>query len=86
MTRTLRKLVIIGLIFALCMVAIPGVFAADGNRGNHEAIWKAPQHAEFGVDSGQDWGALISSIANTMNGVSEGVHLAKDQPVPGQNK
>jgi hypothetical protein len=78
-----RKLILLGLVLALCMVMVTGG-AAD--RGNHEAIWKAEQHAVFGVESGSEWGALISSIANTMNGVSEGVHEAKDQPVPGQNK
>ena len=80
----LRKLFILGLVLALCMAVIPGVLAVDGNRGNHEAIWKAPQHGS--LESGQQWGPMLSEIANTMNGVSEGVHEAKSKPVPGQNK
>ena len=85
-----RKLVILGLVLAICMATIPGVLATEGNRGNHQAIWKADPHQDFQdfgpIESGRDWGAMISSIANDMNGVSEGVHDAKNQPVPGQNK
>jgi hypothetical protein len=87
----LRKLVILGLVLALCMAVIPGVLAADGNRGNHEAIWKSPQHGS--LESGQQWGPMVSEWARAQTdnpenpmGVSEGVHLAKGQPVPGQNK
>lgn len=79
----IRKLVLLGLVLTLCAVLITPAAADEDNRGNHEAIWKAPPHGS--LESGSDWGPMVSAQANEMNGVSEGVHEAKDQPVPGQN-
>jgi len=82
---------------ALVFGASHGALAAD--RGNHEAIWKANQHLTFvaeepcdglAVADGSDWGGLVGCMASDdqlkPSGVSEGVHLAKDQPVPGQSR
>lgn len=73
-------------VIGLLAASASGAAAAD--RGNHEAIWKSPQHGSLA--SGSDWGAAIGDLASSgglkPTGVSEGVHDAKDQPVPGQNK
>jgi len=82
----MKKLVVAGSVAVGLIIGSAGAVSA-ADRGNHGAIWSASQH---GVDSGQEWGELIGEMASHGDlkpfGVSEGVHLAKDQPVPGQNK
>jgi len=77
---------------AVVTVAASGVLLAPAavadDSGNHEAIWKANQH--MALECGCDWGDLIGSLASSgglkPTGVSEGVHDAKGQAVPGQNR
>lgn len=80
-----KSLVASGLAIGL-IICSAGAASAD-DRGNHDAIWKAGQH---GADSGAEWGEMIGDMASNgdlkPSGVSEGVHDAKDQPVPGQNR
>ncbi len=77
-------------------LAVPGAALADErdpcdppDRGNHEAVWASDQ-PEHGLESGSEWGAQIGALASSgglkPTGVSEGVHLAKCQPVPGQGE
>ena len=86
---------VFGAALAVTLGAAPAALADD--RGNHEAIWKASQHTSYGAEepcaglmatSGKAWGELIGCMASDEqlkpNGVSEGVHLAKDHSVPGQ--
>lgn len=89
-SRTGRILAGAVLAAGLSVVSLGTAHADEANRGHHGAIWAAdaPEH---GYGSGNEWGPAVSAWAKTEahdegSGVSEGVHLAKGQPVPGQNK
>lgn len=88
---------VLGAVVVVALGSAPAALADD--RGNHQAIWKASQHMSFVAEepcdglevvTGTQWGELIGCMASDEqlkpNGVSEGVHLAKGQPVPGQQK
>jgi hypothetical protein len=70
---------------AVGMVIAGAGAASAADSGNHGAIWDS-QH---GAQSGAEWGSIVSTWAQTQEspyGVADGVHSAKDQSVPGQNK
>lgn len=92
-----RTAAVVPVALALVLGASQGALADD--RGNHKAIWKASQHLTFVAEApcdgltvvdGTDWGELVGCMASDGQlkpaGVSEGVHMAKKQPVPGQNR